>query len=395
MRNATAYASYEVAVEALNGVDHKIGQPVVAVYQATEGEGEGATVVNRLLLAVGKGNAKGASSYEIVANEADLKALLSTVTELNASLVEHKEAVAGNGLGHIKKGGDIEISSEGVVTVPELENKAPIESPEFTGTPLAPTAAAGTDSTQVATTAFVQKEINDKLAASHALAFKGTLGTDGTVTALPADASVGDTYVATEGAPNVGDEVLEPGDMVICVAAAGEDSDAEWTVVQTNIDGAVTGPTSSVDGNIAVFDGSTGKVIKDSGIDPTTLAAKAIKVQAGEGLEGGGTLAADIEISHAAAPEAADGTAVGGEGDYVSGIKIDKFGHIAEVTKSTLPVESGKVKVVAGDEADYLNTKFATNGDVTDNEVAVEFDKNEDNKIIGKVTINVIDGGTY
>lgn len=33
--------------------------------------------------------------------------------------------------------------------------KAPIASPTFTGTPAAPTAAAGTNSTQLATTAFV------------------------------------------------------------------------------------------------------------------------------------------------------------------------------------------------------------------------------------------------
>jgi len=37
---------------------------------------------------------------------------------------------------------------------------APIESPEFTGTPLAPTAASGTNTTQIATTAFVRTEIS-------------------------------------------------------------------------------------------------------------------------------------------------------------------------------------------------------------------------------------------
>ena len=37
----------------------------------------------------------------------------------------------------------------------ELDLKAPIESPIFTGTPAAPTAAASTDDTQIATTAFV------------------------------------------------------------------------------------------------------------------------------------------------------------------------------------------------------------------------------------------------
>lgn len=37
-----------------------------------------------------------------------------------------------------------------------IANKAPIDSPTFTGTPAAPTATAGTNTTQVATTAFVQ-----------------------------------------------------------------------------------------------------------------------------------------------------------------------------------------------------------------------------------------------
>lgn len=42
-----------------------------------------------------------------------------------------------------------------------LDAKAPIDSPTFTGTPVAPTAAAGTNTTQVATTAFVQQNINN------------------------------------------------------------------------------------------------------------------------------------------------------------------------------------------------------------------------------------------
>ena len=40
-----------------------------------------------------------------------------------------------------------------------LALKAALESPEFTGTPTAPTAGAGTDTTQIATTEFVQQEM--------------------------------------------------------------------------------------------------------------------------------------------------------------------------------------------------------------------------------------------
>ena len=45
---------------------------------------------------------------------------------------------------------------------PIIDAKAPSQSPALTGTPTAPTAAAGTNTTQIATTAFVQTAINNK-----------------------------------------------------------------------------------------------------------------------------------------------------------------------------------------------------------------------------------------
>lgn len=53
-----------------------------------------------------------------------------------------------------------------------INSKANLVSPEFTGTPSAPTAATDTNTTQLATTAFVQQEINATLTA-------GTEGLDG------------------------------------------------------------------------------------------------------------------------------------------------------------------------------------------------------------------------
>ena len=46
-------------------------------------------------------------------------------------------------------------ATSGLATDTNLANKAPINSPTFTGTPAAPTASAGTNTTQLATTAFV------------------------------------------------------------------------------------------------------------------------------------------------------------------------------------------------------------------------------------------------
>jgi hypothetical protein len=43
--------------------------------------------------------------------------------------------------------------------VTAINNRSKLASPIFTGTPTAPTAVVGTDTTQVATTAFVKAEI--------------------------------------------------------------------------------------------------------------------------------------------------------------------------------------------------------------------------------------------
>ena len=51
--------------------------------------------------------------------------------------------------------------SDTEVTISSLGNKAGLASPAFTGTPTAPTAAGSTNTTQIATTAYVQTELGD------------------------------------------------------------------------------------------------------------------------------------------------------------------------------------------------------------------------------------------
>lgn len=95
--------------------------------------------------------------------------------------------------------------------------------------------------------------------------FKGTLGTDGTITEIPTtDVRVGDTYRVITADTYVG-VACEIGDMVIALKN-GASTDADWTVVQTNIDGAVVGPASATDATVVLFDGATGKRIKGSTI---------------------------------------------------------------------------------------------------------------------------------
>ena len=140
-----------------------------------------------------------------------------------------------------------------------------LENTALTGVPTAPTADLSTDSTQIATTAFVQGVVASKLADADALTFEGTLGSSGTVSNLPSTHTKGWTYkVATAG--TYAGVKCEVGDLVICTTSGTTANDSHWSVVQANIDGAVTGPASSTSGNVVLFDGSSGKIIKDSGL---------------------------------------------------------------------------------------------------------------------------------
>lgn len=152
----------------------------------------------------------------------------------------------------------------------------------LTGTPTAPTAAGGTNTTQIATTAFVINEIGSKISAAQALRFKGTIGTDGDVTELPANHTVGDTYVV-KAAGNFAGEGCEAGDMIICVKSGTTAANADWSVIQRNLDGAVTGKSLTANTVIlgnggstvkALANGTAGYVLKATASGPAWQAEK-------------------------------------------------------------------------------------------------------------------------
>lgn len=58
---------------------------------------------------------------------------------------------------------------------PTDTSRAPLASPAFTGTPTAPTAAAGTNTTQVATTAFVKNAVDSNMAAPATVDLAGLI----------------------------------------------------------------------------------------------------------------------------------------------------------------------------------------------------------------------------
>lgn len=70
-----------------------------------------------------------------------------------------------------------------------LDAKAPLASPTFTGVPAAPTATAGTNTTQVATTAFVTTGLATKANSTHSHAVSDVTGLQGALDAKAALAS--------------------------------------------------------------------------------------------------------------------------------------------------------------------------------------------------------------
>lgn len=128
-------------------------------------------------------------------------------------------------------------------------------------------ATADASGNTITTTYATKTEVDGLLAAANAMTFKGTLGTGGTVTALPASHNAGDTYRVITAGTWAG-KYCEVGTLIICVKDGTAAADADWTSVETNEDGAVIGttPTSSTDNAIVRWDGNSGRIIQNSGI---------------------------------------------------------------------------------------------------------------------------------
>jgi hypothetical protein len=123
----------------------------------------------------------------------------------------------------------------------------------------------------LATAEAIKTYIDNLLGANDAMIFKGTIGTGGTHTIAAFNAlttyDLGWTYRVVE-AGTIKGAASEVGDLFISIVdrTGGSGVNADWTVAQTNIDGAVIGPSSAVNDRVALFDGTSGKLIKDSGV---------------------------------------------------------------------------------------------------------------------------------
>jgi len=140
----------------------------------------------------------------------------------------------------------------------DISTKANIANPNFTGT-------AKLEGKELAT-----KEYADAIVAAAKTEVPIVIDGDHP---FPSEAyKAGQKYVVALAGTYLGQK-CEVGDVILVTKdyVSGSAANTDGIVLQANIDGAVTGADSSVDGEIVVFSGATGKVIKSSKINMTAL----------------------------------------------------------------------------------------------------------------------------
>ena len=161
-----------------------------------------------------------------------------------------------NGSGWVKVFEDVSSDISNIES--RLDEKAPINNPSFTGN----VTIGGKD---VATQEWVNAIISE-------IANNSPGVVDGTDNLLPTtDYKAGQIWRVAVAGTYAG-ETCEAGDLIICLNDYDTSySDEDFMVIQANINGAVTGAETSVDGNIVIFNGATGKIIKDSNVNISSL----------------------------------------------------------------------------------------------------------------------------
>ncbi len=134
-------------------------------------------------------------------NRTPIRVARGTYNNLNSSLSDIQEGeicyATDQDKLYVKEGSSL------VDTQGDVSTKADLASPTFTGTPAAPTAAVGTNTTQLATTAYVQAEVGQSIQAHDAdtaktdVAQTFTAAQRGEITTLTSGATVTPDFAAS------------------------------------------------------------------------------------------------------------------------------------------------------------------------------------------------------
>ena len=177
--------------------------------------------------------------------------------------IENNVGYIWNGSGWVKVFADVSASiTDFQKRIGKLETdistKANIANPNFTGT-------VKLEGKELAT-----KEYADAIVAAAKTEVPIVIDGDHP---FPSEAyKAGQKYVVALAGTYLGQK-CEVGDVILITKdyVSGSAANTDGIVLQANIDGAVTGADSSVDGEIVVFSGATGKVIRSSKINMTAL----------------------------------------------------------------------------------------------------------------------------
>ena len=188
---------------------------------------------------------------------------------INKSTIEGSGSVTGNAttfVTGVTLGADFELAGTTQAADTDVS----------TGTSIPTTAAVKSyvDTQDAATLQDAKDYADSILGANDAMLFKGTVGgasSGATVTDFEAltDYKTGWTYRVIEAGTYAGVD-CEIGDLLIAVTDYSDAfDDADWTVAQTNIDGAVISDAALASGNIVT--GAGGQKVQDSGVSLATL----------------------------------------------------------------------------------------------------------------------------
>ena len=156
--------------------------------------------------------------------------------------------------------------------------------------------------TNLPTQAAVKAYINTVMTANATMAFIGVIDCSANPD-YPA-AYIGNTWRASVAGRIGGASgpAVEAGDIILAVAdsAGGTHATvgASFSIIQTNIDGAVVGPASATNETIAVFDGLSGKLIKGSTLKVADLVEKTTTINGHDLTANVSITAADIGLGN-------------------------------------------------------------------------------------------------
>jgi len=231
--------------------------------------------------------------------------------------------------------------------------------------------SSSSTSQSVPTTQAIAEYVGGAIAAMDAMVFKGTLGTGGTITALPTTYSTGWTYRVITAGTYAGN-VCEVGDLIIALTSRSGSGNlnSDWTVAQTNIEGAITtadaaSSTPVMDGTGAV--GTSTKYAREDHVHPSDTS----RVPTTRTVNGH-ALSSDVEVTNLDLGQAVGTCSVSGTSltSAISNYKLTDYGVVVIKFTGNVPANATLNINSQGAKPIYWHGSPITEGIINTNDYA-------------------------